>query len=749
MNNMAVTLNQGSKTYQESITHKIGGLQSVINLCPTASNIIVEIPLFKTSGVHIISPSLIYNFQLRNSGGLFGGTKFNYFPTLYKNGNDIYVNNPDGSIDYYDGYDTINPETYASISYSNPGRDTYTLVDKFSNRITYLDTNYSIPDQIICKNGKTLNILSSSNIPSKLANTCGDEIVFFYNTTYINQIHYKKNNVILYKIYLYQINNKLSSIEIKRISGNEETLLSHYTITEANNTLTLKDEILNYSYTYTFNNDGQITSFYDSYYPEKITYLTYSNTTTTITDIFNRENKYYFSNGLPCMTMNYLGYMHENSYDYNGKRNMEENIVPISAPFTNLLPVGINGFQTSNAFFLESYSETDANYNFITNKYKITGNNGSAFYIINELGKYRDTVQFVFYTKIITGSDNNSFIATLSLGNQVDVRTVDLNYKEGYQMVSLEVDAKRDYTYISVSIECYGIVAVIGRLEVIRHSGVKRCNYHESNLTSYDSKYQKQDMTYNSNIVDSNIGTNLPSTNYYYNNHNCITKEEKPNLLDIHNTYNVYNQILTKESTDENSKIIKEEYAYNNDNLLQIKKDPLENETTYTYDSFGNILTETNPLDEITSYSYDSKMNLISITKDNNTINLSYNLKNKVTSISIDNGNTYNYEYNGNDNLESVSINDIEIGSYEYDTYGRIKSSSYGFSYTYTSDNLTSVSCNNNDLYTIEYDAKNRVEEIKDSNDNTIEEYVYDDEDKLEEKNIRELNIRYDYSVKI
>ncbi|MDY5983272.1 MAG: hypothetical protein SPJ17_06210, partial [Anaeroplasma sp.] len=61
---MSVILNQGLKPYQEAITHEIGSLKTIVNLCPSASNIIVEIPLFKTLGVSVMSPSLIYNYQL-------------------------------------------------------------------------------------------------------------------------------------------------------------------------------------------------------------------------------------------------------------------------------------------------------------------------------------------------------------------------------------------------------------------------------------------------------------------------------------------------------------------------------------------------------------------------------------------------------------------------------------------------------------------------------------------------------------
>ena len=56
---MSVNLNQGLKPYQEAITHEIGSLKTIVNLCPSASNVLLEIPLFKTFGVSVMSPSLI------------------------------------------------------------------------------------------------------------------------------------------------------------------------------------------------------------------------------------------------------------------------------------------------------------------------------------------------------------------------------------------------------------------------------------------------------------------------------------------------------------------------------------------------------------------------------------------------------------------------------------------------------------------------------------------------------------------
>jgi hypothetical protein len=85
MKNMAVTLNQGLRNFQEAVTHKIGSLNITINLFTSALNILIQIPTLNTS-VHIMSPILIYNYQLRSSGGVFRGAKLYYFPTLYKKG---------------------------------------------------------------------------------------------------------------------------------------------------------------------------------------------------------------------------------------------------------------------------------------------------------------------------------------------------------------------------------------------------------------------------------------------------------------------------------------------------------------------------------------------------------------------------------------------------------------------------------------------------------------------------------------
>lgn len=750
---MSVTLNQGLKSYQESITHEIGLLKAKVNLCPIASNVVVEIPLFKTIGINSMTPTLIYNYQSRNSGGLFRGAGFNYLPTLYKNGNDIYINNPDGTTDYYNGYNNINLETNSYIHYSYSGRDLYNLVDKYNNTISFLGYNYNYPNQITFSNGNSLNFTYSGTVLSKISNNYGDEIYFTYFGYYYGEIIYKKNNTTLFKAYLGLTNSKLSSVDIKKIENGIETRIAYYTILEGTNTLVVKDEILDYSYTYTFNNDNQVISFYDSYYPNKITTLSYSDTTTTLTNIYNKITKYYFSNGLLTFIINSLDEIIENSYDLKTKKIKEKNHYPLN--IQNILLVNMSGFNLSNAFFIAPYQEIDTNYDFITNKYKITGNNGSCGYTLYETGKYNDTLQFVFFIKILSGDDTNYLYAQMSIGNQITTRKIDLQYKEGYKLVSLELTAKKDFTHIHLDFIGYGIEAVVGGLSVIKNTGLKTYTYTDSNLTNYDSKYHKQDMNYDNNLVSSNIGTNLPSTNYEYDNRCNVTKEEKPYLMDINNTYNVYNQPLTKELKGIDSTKIKEEYVYNNDHLLQTKKDSLLNETTYTYNTFGNVESETvylkNEEEEIistiiTSYSYDSKLNLSSITKDNEITTYTYNDKNMITGVSISNGNTYTFNYNDKDNLSSVSINNVQIGSYTYDSYGRISSSSYGFSFEYTIDKLTSVSYNESTLYSIEYDSKNRIEEIKDENDNTLEAYIYDDEDKLIEKNISDFNIRYDYS---
>ena len=110
------------------------------------------------------------------------------------------------------------------------------------------------------------------------------------------------------------------------------------------------------------------------------------------------------------------------------KKIKEENQYSLSNPKPNLLPVNMNGFNTSNSFFIASYSETDSNYSFITNKYKITGNNGSAYYSINASGSYNDTIQFLFYIKVLSGGASNYLQVQMMIGDAQETRNIDLNY---------------------------------------------------------------------------------------------------------------------------------------------------------------------------------------------------------------------------------------------------------------------------------------------------------------------------------
>jgi hypothetical protein len=53
MNNMSVTLNQGLRNYQESVTHKIGSLNVTINLCSSAKYSKINANLTKNRFGHL------------------------------------------------------------------------------------------------------------------------------------------------------------------------------------------------------------------------------------------------------------------------------------------------------------------------------------------------------------------------------------------------------------------------------------------------------------------------------------------------------------------------------------------------------------------------------------------------------------------------------------------------------------------------------------------------------------------------
>lgn len=136
----------------------------------------------------------------------------------------------------------------------------------------------------------------------------------------------------------------------------------------------------------------------------------------------------------------------------------------------------------------------------------------------------------------------------------------------------------------------------------------------------------------------------------------------------------------------------------------------------YTYNSFGEVLTATDPLGHVTTNSYDSHGNLLSVTTpapDANTAasvtTFAYDTKGQLTSITDPLTHTTTITYTAAGLVETVTDANNKVTSYEYDDRG----------------NRTAAVDALNQRTTFEYDARNRLKKIT-YPDQTTTQFGYD-----------------------
>jgi len=172
-------------------------------------------------------------------------------------------------------------------------------------------------------------------------------------------------------------------------------------------------------------------------------------------------------------------------------------------------------------------------------------------------------------------------------------------------------------------------------------------------------------------------------------------------------------------------------YTYNTTNDLLTVTDPLNRVTTYTYDTDGNVLTVKNALNKKTTYTYNNRGQRLTATDANNHA-VTYTYSNgHLASITdpLNQAQTFTYDGVGN----RLTATDVagHVMTYTYDANNRLTSVKNALNQTTTyqydpNGNLVSVTDANGHTTTNVYNNLNRRINVKDATNAIIATYQYD-----------------------
>lgn len=364
--------------------------------------------------------------------------------------------------------------------------------------------------------------------------------------------------------------------------------------------------------------------------------LTYTDTTTTITDSITGKSIYVEKNADGKITRVYDDAQRQATFTYSGNYLVgicDVNGKTISYTYTadGQIETGTDSEQT--VFFKNTYDEFGR---IETQKDGVEGSTASIFEYVdaqtrrytNRNGKtstrvYNDNGLLTAYTDengntthYAYDSRYNIVRETDALGNCIQ-KQYDLNNK-----VTRIVDKNGNSTYYDR--DSFGDVIAIRYPEV-------------------DGVVPQETFTYNFDYqLESH--TDLRGTVTQY-------------------TYDINKMPLTKKVGDKTA----EQYVYEN-GLLKSKTDAKGNTTSYTYNTIGQMISSTDAQNNTTQYSYDAAGNVLQITDaKNNTIVNTYDGNGQKKTVKDANGNITTYEYNGNMKNEKVILPDNNFIEYKYD----------------------------------------------------------------------------------
>lgn len=306
--------------------------------------------------------------------------------------------------------------------------------------------------------------------------------------------------------------------------------------------------------------------------------------------------------------------------------------------------------------------------------------------------------------------------------------TSDPNYlMDGLWTVNVEYP---DATIASMSYDTLNLL----RLVEDQDGYLTRLDYNaDKKLTNiqrqYGSGWQQFEYGYNILAKLTTITDSLgKTTTLGYDSRYQVDSIEDANTNETTKDYNT--RKLVKEIIDaENGSTT---FDYDDNGHLSVITDAENKATHYAYDGYGRLETVTYADTSFEQYGYDDNSNLtLFINRAGETIIFDYDALNRLITKTRPNESDIELTYDIAGRLVDVSQATKQM-AFDYDRLGRLEATTdqYGKTVGYEYDAMgrrTELTYPDNSHITYEYDNVGRLEYIKDGNDNTIVEYVYDE----------------------
>lgn len=223
-------------------------------------------------------------------------------------------------------------------------------------------------------------------------------------------------------------------------------------------------------------------------------------------------------------------------------------------------------------------------------------------------------------------------------------------------------------------------------------------------------------------------------TNYTYDSLNRVKRTTYPDGRFIEYTYDKKWNMIAKRLTD--GTMIN--FAYDSLNRVVSKTLPGGHIFNYTYDALGRLLTASNNSGTVT-LAYDALNRIISETYGGRTVNYSYNVSGRTQTTVYPDSTMVTKSYDSRNHLLSISINDVVQVSYQYNNFDQVISKTFAngitTSYQYDFANrLSSISTAGASIQNSSFSYNNEQQKtsINRLNDpGRSEQFIYDNGHRL------------------